>query len=134
MSASDDVMSRSRTISGPHGMVRIRRVEARLTQEQLAELSGLSVRAISDIERGTTMRPRRSSIALLEAALNRFAEASDAPSTDEAARLGHGLRSAVPRQLPPAVPSFVGRARELDALTELLLRMEPAAARSWYRR
>lgn len=124
MSASDDMMSGPRKISGPHGMVRIRRVEARLTQEQLAELSGLSVRAISDIERGTTMRPRRSSIALLEAALNRFAEASDAPSTDEVARLGHGLRSAVPRQLPPAVPSFVGRARELDALTELLLRME----------
>ena len=86
-------------------MIRVRRVEAGLTQEQLAELSGLSVRAISDIERGTTMRPRRTSIALLEAALNRFAEAGHSPSTDEAARPGHGLLSAVPRQLPQAVPA-----------------------------
>jgi Helix-turn-helix len=38
-------------------MVRVLRVRAGLTQEQLAELSGLSVRAISDIERGTTTRP-----------------------------------------------------------------------------
>jgi tetratricopeptide (TPR) repeat protein len=120
MSASDDMMSGSRKISGPRGMVRVCRVEAGLTQEQLAELSGLSVRAISDIERGTTMRPRRSSIALLEAALNRFTEPGHALSTDEAARPGYGLRSAVPRQLPRAVPSFVGRARELNVLTDLL--------------
>jgi helix-turn-helix protein len=86
-------------------MVRVLRVRAGLTQEQLAELSGLSVRAISDIERGTTLRPRRSSIALLEAALRPFGENGTAP--------------AAVRQLPPAVPGFTGRARELDALTHL---------------
>jgi tetratricopeptide (TPR) repeat protein/transcriptional regulator with XRE-family HTH domain len=101
-------MNESRKLSGPQGTIRVRRVEAGLTQEQLAELSGLSVRAISDIERGTTTRPRRSSIALLEAAL------------DESARQGCGLRPAVPRQLPRAVPGFVGRARELNVLTDLL--------------
>src|SRR5947207_2019020 len=65
---------------GPQGMVRVLRVRAGLTQEQLSELSGLSVRAISDIERGTTTRPRRSSIALLEAALRQFGGNGDAPS------------------------------------------------------
>lgn len=117
-------MSGTRKMSGPHGMVRVRRVEAGLTQEQLAELSGLSVRAISDIERGTTARPRRSSIALIEAALNRFGEDGDTPSSDEAPRGSRGLRSSVPQQLPQAVAGFVGRARELDALTGLLFRSE----------
>ena len=96
---------------GPRGMVRVLRVRAGLTQEQLAELSGLSVRAISDIERGTTTRPRRSSIALLEAALRPFGENGSAQAAE--------MVPAV-QQLPPAVPGFTGRARELDALTHLL--------------
>jgi tetratricopeptide (TPR) repeat protein len=92
-------------------MVRVLRVRAGLTQEQLAELSGLSVRAISDIERGTTLRPRRSSIALLEAALRPFGGNGTAPAAETAPPV---------RQLPPAVPGFTGRARELNALTHLL--------------
>ena len=124
MSASDGTMRGPGTMSGPQGMVRVRRVQAGLTQEQLAELSGLSVRAISDIERGITTRPRRSSVALLEAALNRFAEDGDASSSDDAPHRDHGLRSVVPQQLPPPVPGFVGRARELNALTDLLSRTE----------
>lgn len=55
--------------SGPDGWVRARRVAAGLTQEELAQACGLSVRAISDIERGVTARPRPSSAALLEAVL-----------------------------------------------------------------
>jgi hypothetical protein len=98
-------------------MVRVLRVRAGLTQEQLSELSGLSVRAISDIERGTTTRPRRSSIALLEAALRQFGGNGDAPP---AAVVPADRASSGPRQLPPAVPGFTGRTRELDALTHLL--------------
>ncbi|MGW6880458.1 helix-turn-helix domain-containing protein [Streptomyces goshikiensis] len=41
------------------------RVESGLTQEQLAENSGLSVRAIRDIERGATRRPYRQSLKLV---------------------------------------------------------------------
>ncbi|WP_327362837.1 MULTISPECIES: helix-turn-helix domain-containing protein [unclassified Streptomyces] len=41
------------------------RVESGLTQEQLAENSGLSVRAIRDIERGSTRRPYRQSLKLV---------------------------------------------------------------------
>jgi tetratricopeptide (TPR) repeat protein/transcriptional regulator with XRE-family HTH domain len=42
---------------------------AGLTQEELASKTGLSVRAISDLERGLTARPRRSSLQLLTDAL-----------------------------------------------------------------
>jgi tetratricopeptide (TPR) repeat protein/transcriptional regulator with XRE-family HTH domain len=114
---------------GPQGTVRARRVRAGLTQEQLAEMSGLSVRAISDIERGATVRPRRSSIALLHAALD-HAEPDDpeGPEGDAQADLPHAvprhLPHAVPRQLPRATRGFVGRAGELEALTELLDRPE----------
>ena len=40
---------------------------ADLTQEQLAQLTGLSVRSIGDLERGVTGEPRRSTRRLLEA-------------------------------------------------------------------
>jgi transcriptional regulator with XRE-family HTH domain len=46
-------------------LVRDRRIAAGLTQEELAERAGVSVRAISDIERGRTRRPRRGSTDLL---------------------------------------------------------------------
>ncbi|HEV2374249.1 MAG TPA: helix-turn-helix transcriptional regulator [Streptosporangiaceae bacterium] len=45
------------------------RRDAELSLEQLAERSGMSVRAISDMERGRTGRPRRSSVELLAWAL-----------------------------------------------------------------
>jgi len=41
-----------------------------MTQEELADSSGLSVRAISDLERGRTTTPQRKSIVLLARALN----------------------------------------------------------------
>ncbi len=51
-------------------LVRRHRVAAGLTQEELAALSGLDVRTISDIERGRTVRPHRSTVDLLARALN----------------------------------------------------------------
>jgi tetratricopeptide (TPR) repeat protein/transcriptional regulator with XRE-family HTH domain len=91
-----------------------RRVAAGLTQEELAERCGLSVRAISNLERGKATRPRRSTVSLLTAVLG-----SDDPDPDlgpgrpEPARAG----PAPPRQLPAALPHFVGRDRELAELT-----------------
>src|SRR5215468_4253787 len=49
-------------------MLRGHRAVAGLTQEELAELSGLSVRAVANWERGRA-RPRRRSVALLADAL-----------------------------------------------------------------
>jgi transcriptional regulator with XRE-family HTH domain len=49
--------------------LRRQRVEAGLTQEELAQKSGLSARAISNVERGRTRRPRRSTLSQITAAL-----------------------------------------------------------------
>jgi tetratricopeptide (TPR) repeat protein/transcriptional regulator with XRE-family HTH domain len=54
---------------GPGEILRQARRMAGLTQEQLAEQTGLSVRAIGDLERGQTARPHRRSVRLLAEAL-----------------------------------------------------------------
>ncbi len=90
-------------------LVRSQRVARGLTQAELAELTGLSIRSISDLERGVTGEPRRSSRRLLEQVLNLPEPAQDAADAQ-----------VVPRQLPAAVRDFVGRPAELAALTRLL--------------
>jgi transcriptional regulator with XRE-family HTH domain len=45
------------------------RADAQLTQEELAERSGLRVRAIADAESGRTNRPQRRSVQMLADAL-----------------------------------------------------------------
>lgn len=58
----------SATLEFP-ALLRALRERACLTQEELAERSGLSIRAISDLERGRTTKPHRKSVALLAQAL-----------------------------------------------------------------
>jgi transcriptional regulator with XRE-family HTH domain len=53
----------------PGAWLRMQRVAAGLTQEELAERSGVSVRTIADIERGRTRRPYPSSVRVLTSAL-----------------------------------------------------------------
>jgi tetratricopeptide (TPR) repeat protein/DNA-binding XRE family transcriptional regulator len=86
------------------GWVRRQRVAAGLSQEDLAERSGLSVRAISDLERGRTTRPYPRTRRLLATALES----------------GHEDKPFVPCQLPAGVSHFTGRTAELDALTGML--------------
>ncbi len=62
-------------------LVRRYRIDAGLTQEELAALSGLDVRTISDIERGRTARPRRSTVDFIAQALDRDDLAYDALRT-----------------------------------------------------
>jgi transcriptional regulator with XRE-family HTH domain len=50
-------------------LLRALRSQARMTQEELADRSGLSIRTISDLERGRTTMPRRRSLAMLAEAL-----------------------------------------------------------------
>jgi tetratricopeptide (TPR) repeat protein/transcriptional regulator with XRE-family HTH domain len=119
-----------RELGGPDGLLRAHRLKAELTQEQVAELSGLSVRTISDIECGRTSHPRRSSVALLEAALG-VTGLAPAPWREHGSSAGqddHAPPAAVPRQLPRAVPGFVGRSNELTAMTELILAPETERA------
>jgi predicted ATPase/DNA-binding XRE family transcriptional regulator len=100
------------------------RVVAGLTQEELAERSGLSPRGISDLERGARLNPRLVTVRQLAAAL----ELSDG---DRAAleQAANRARMPVPRELavpasrahvPVQLTSFVGRDRELSEIQRLL--------------
>jgi predicted ATPase len=99
-----------------------------LTQEELAEQAGLSVRAISDLERGARHVPRKATMQLLLEAL---------PLTDQeravleaaARRLGGGGLTREPRDRPSHAlvarsTLFVGRQREIAAVRGLLQRPE----------
>jgi tetratricopeptide (TPR) repeat protein/transcriptional regulator with XRE-family HTH domain len=99
-------------------LIKRARITAGLTQEELAELTGLSVRAIGDIERARTARPRRGSAELLARALR----LPDAGNGRIAGAPGHG--GVVPRQLPHALAGFVGREAEMTTLTGLLDRCD----------
>jgi len=50
-------------------LLRQYRLRAGLTQEELSERAGLSVRGISDLERNLKLRPRKETVGLLEDAL-----------------------------------------------------------------
>lgn len=119
------------------------RRSAGLSQQELAERSGLSVRAISNLERGRTRWPHPDSVHRLADALGLRDQArvgfiavagrrlvptgtSAAEASDERpARPGHG--PAVPQQLPCSVRQFAGRQSELAALSGLLDRAGAAA-------
>src|SRR5690349_15434564 len=86
------------------------RLAAGLTHEALAERSALSARAISDLERGVSRRPRRETVDLLGRALqlspaDRTAfEVAARGVTSDLARTGRG-----PGTVPVHLTSFVGR-------------------------
>jgi tetratricopeptide (TPR) repeat protein/DNA-binding XRE family transcriptional regulator len=119
------------------------RLSARLSQEELADRSGLSVRAISNLEHGRTRWPYRDSLHRLADALElagmpraeflaaagrrlvRAANSGSAVASGITGPIGSaGAQAAskrvVPRFLPPGVPGFVGRTDQLAALSEVL--------------
>jgi transcriptional regulator with XRE-family HTH domain/tetratricopeptide (TPR) repeat protein len=132
----------------PGEWLRQQRVTAGLTQEDLAERSGVSVRAIADLERGRTRRPYPSSVRALARALGLPEEAgselvaryraerggTDAGPADTGPAgtgpTGTGPAVTVPRQLPTRVPHFAGRAGELALLDSVLDEATSSAAGS----
>ncbi len=113
-------------------LLRRRRRVSGLTQEELGERAGVSVRTIADLERGRRARPYRQTVTALAEALGlrggeldefvRLARRSLRPVADDS-RAGPPELSDVPgvaRQLPATVGHFTGRAAELEALTGLL--------------
>ena len=111
-------------------LLRLLRVRAGMTQEELAEAARLSVRSISDLERGVNLSARRESARLLADALN--LAGSERDEFERAARAG-AIRAAqavqaagsitslaaATRTLPRDVVSFTGREPELDWLLEV---------------
>ncbi|HEY7202374.1 MAG TPA: tetratricopeptide repeat protein [Candidatus Dormibacteraeota bacterium] len=93
------------------------RLDGGLTQEALAELSGVSVQAIAALEQGTRRFPRGDTIAMLAAALGVDAAALDAPRRPRRPRLPSGPETA----LVAPVTRLVGRERELAEAAGLLL-------------
>jgi len=110
------------------------RQQAELSQQELSQRSGLSIRAIRNLERGRTRWPYQDSVRRLADALElrgparadfiaaagrrvmHISDADELPPDKPLRQLSH--KTHVPRQLPAAVRHFVGRETELAALTE----------------
>jgi tetratricopeptide (TPR) repeat protein len=118
------------------------RRSAGLSQAELAERSGMSVRAISNLERGRTRWPHPDTVHRLVDALELPGEARAEFGAAAGRRLGRAVAGPVttspgdrppqagdgrlvPRQLPGPVRQFTGRQHELAALARLL---DPAGA------
>ena len=104
------------------------RIAAGLTQAALAERAGLSVRGISDLERGVNRTPRTDTVALLTEALR---PVGDDRAAFAAAAGGRGPRAALPSvesppptNLPTPLTPLIGRAADVAAVYDLLGRAD----------
>jgi len=110
-------------------LLRRYRLAAGLTQEELAAEAGLSVRGLSDLERGARLAPRRETIQLLSEALHLSAaertglEAAARQRQVPVAQASGGSVSSPPYSTP--VWPLVGRAQELALLDQLLTDGQP---------
>ncbi|MEV6416654.1 tetratricopeptide repeat protein [Kribbella sp. NPDC051718] len=107
-------------------LLRRHRAAAGLTQDELSEGSGVSVQAISTLERGTRRYPQLSTVDALAEALHLDADQTAALAA-AASRRGKSDKpapkpslAASPRQLPFASGDFTGRIREMELLTKYL--------------
>jgi transcriptional regulator with XRE-family HTH domain len=96
-----------------------------LTQEQLADRSGLSVRAIRNLEIGHTERPQRQSVVLLATAM-RLTEPDHATLLAAAGR--HTAPQAGRCELPLDEPELAGRDHAVATLTRVLTTPGPRLA------
>src|SRR5579859_5258594 len=120
LASSSRPRSAPRIVENPQfgDLLRSRRVAAGLTQEALAERAGLSLRGVSDLERGLRMAPHRDTLQRLLDALR--LDMRDREVLQHAARRRRDAASA-PRSregtasmaLPVPLSSFLGRAREM---------------------
>jgi tetratricopeptide (TPR) repeat protein/transcriptional regulator with XRE-family HTH domain len=116
-------------------LLRQLRVEARLTQEELADAAGLSPRSVSDLERGVNRTARKDSALLLADALRLAGQVREsfvaaargrAPAAEVLAARRGAARDEPPgsdprgaaaaRTLPRDIGSFTGREAELARL------------------
>lgn len=101
-------------------LLRRSRLAKGLTQEELAERAGLSVRGISDLERGVNRTPYQATIARLIAALDLSTEEGAALEGTIRRRRGpvalefHGVK------LPIPPTALLGRERDVESVIHLL--------------
>jgi tetratricopeptide (TPR) repeat protein/transcriptional regulator with XRE-family HTH domain len=111
------------------GLLRQLRVEARLTQEELADAAGLSPRSVSDLERGVNRTAHKDTAMLLAGALGLDGRARElfvaaargkVPAADVLAAWQGGaagaFAAAATRGLPRDLAAFTGREGELARL------------------
>lgn len=109
------------------GLLRSWRERALLTQEQLAERTGVGVRTIRRLESNSIGQPRGGSLKLLADGLE-LAEAERAQlfaSSRPTAGRGHDLAA---RQLPTDVAAFIGREEQLKEMDAALSSGQSGAA------
>ena len=109
-------------------LLRQLRVQARLTQEELAGAAGISTRAVSDLERGVNRTAQKETARLLATALGLdpatselFVAAARGRASARDVSAGYGTASAEAHGFPAELTSFVGRdgpARKLAGLLE----------------
>jgi predicted ATPase/DNA-binding XRE family transcriptional regulator len=125
-------MASSSTISFGD-LLRQHRLAAGLSQAQLADLAGLSMRGISDLERGVKTRPRRDTILRLtqalqlgpterEALVDALRLSGAAVRDGRSKRTGREASPPTDRRgaLPHQLTSFVGRERQIEDLSTRL--------------
>ena len=100
------------------------RQAARLTQEELAEAAGISARSVSDLERGISRTARKETARLLCDALGLSGSTRELFEAVARGRSGQaGLDPDQPAgQLPVPATPLVGRAADVSACCDLLLR------------
>ena len=110
-------------------MLRKLRTDAGLTQEELAEAARISVRSVSDLERGINQTARKDTARLLADALNLTGSARTefeaiargrVPAEEQASSPGSGVATAT-RTLPRDITSFTGRESELRELVDAVV-------------
>ncbi|WP_370422221.1 tetratricopeptide repeat protein [Streptomyces sp. QH1-20] len=113
--------------------LRALRLGAGLSQEQLAEAAGISVRALADLERGRTRGPQRHTVQALSRALGldpdgaRSLEAAAAPGRNRA-RPATGPAAPNVLSLPRNVGDFTARDHALDAVAGAVDPVDPPVA------
>lgn len=103
-------------------LLRRHRTDAGLTQEELAERAGLSVRGISDLERDVNKAPYLATVARLIEALALSDQEGRALEAATSRRRGPALKADVrePARLPAQLTTLIGRERDEAAIAHLL--------------
>lgn len=109
------------------GLLRAFRLRARLTQERLAELAGVSVRSIRNFESGRITAPRESTRIALADGLELNGDERRSLEQTGNPRHDRDVAEAVTDRcgIPVPLSSFVGRHREIESILQLLTGQRP---------